>query len=106
MRFPPELVATKDLVEWSILAFPGVVGVGALLPITAEERRNHEHPKDQSDRLLVRTALNGIIWQPEFVYIKTKGIISHKASNPIFIFIYQYVPIHTYIFIVYIYNNT
>ena len=26
--------------------------IGALLPITAEERRNPEHPKDQSDRLL------------------------------------------------------
>jgi hypothetical protein len=26
--------------------------IGALLPITAEQRRNPEHPKDQSDRLL------------------------------------------------------
>jgi hypothetical protein len=28
MEIPPELVAAKDLVQWSILALPGVVGVG------------------------------------------------------------------------------
>jgi hypothetical protein len=30
--------------------------IGALLPIAAEQRRNSEHPKDQSDRLLVEIA--------------------------------------------------
>jgi hypothetical protein len=31
-----------------------------LLPITAEERRNPEHPKDQSDRLLASEAANTV----------------------------------------------